>query len=91
MNYSHNRSLLSRYGRKTKQWPKALWEKAGSIKQEIKKPALNFPHVFYTFGHLIQYSKEKHRLHKNIPSWQQPILVKELSKTPSFTAFQMYG
>lgn len=56
-----------------------------------KKLGLIFPHVFYIFGHLIQYSEEKHGPRKKIPPWQQSVLIKELSKTPSFIAFQMYG
>lgn len=62
--------------------------------RDKKKPPLIFlifPNVFYTFGHLKHYSKEKHGPSKKIPSWQQPVLVKELSKAPSFIAFQMYG
>lgn len=45
--------------------------------------------MFYTFGHLKHYSNERHGPSKKIPPWQQPVLVKELSKTPSFIAFQM--
>lgn len=64
---------------------------AGSNRQGIKKPALIFPHMFYTFGHLKQYSKVKHEASKKIPPCQKLVVVKELSKSPSFTAFQMYG